>query len=254
MVEVGDFELELTCAGRGEPTIILENSHNFYGRGYDWNSLAPARFSKITRTCTYHKYEKEAGQSTAARTVKDQAKDLHKLLKNAGVPGPYILVGAGTGTWNILLFTKLYPKEVLGLVCVDCVPPGVWSTFLEKIEAEHIEILESDRSQVDSFRKYLEDYTMNVEALDLAASSRLAEEVNDLGDRPFVVLAVPPPDLESIDPASALLEGLWQSLDQEMCNLSSYCRFENVPGATEGTLILNPAVDAAVKEVYEAVK
>lgn len=254
MVDVGDFELYMTCAGKGEPTIILENSHNYHGLGYSWDFHAPARFSKITRTCTYHKFEKEVGQITAARTIEDQAKDLHKLLKNTGVPGPYLLVGSGTGAWNILLFTKLYPKEVVGLVCIDCAPPGIWSTFFEKIEIEHIEILESDQAEINSFRKYLEDYTTNVEGLDLAASSNLAEEVNDLGDRPFVVLAVPPPDLESIDPASALIEGLWQSLDQKMCNLSSHCRFENVPGATEGTLILNPVVDGAVKEVYEAVK
>lgn len=151
MVDVGDFELEMTCAGKGEPTIILENGHNFFDRGYSWNFLAPARFSNISRTCTYHKYEKDIGQFTAARTAKDQARDLHKLLKNAGVPGPYVLVGHGTGVWNILLFTKLYPKEVAGLVSIGSAPPGIWSTFLEKIETEQIEISESSQQEIILF-------------------------------------------------------------------------------------------------------
>lgn len=38
---------------------------------------------------------------------------------NAGVPGPYVLVGASVGGKYIRLFTEQYPREVAGLVLVD---------------------------------------------------------------------------------------------------------------------------------------
>ena len=48
----------------------------------------------------------------------DQVKELHALLAQTGVPGPYILVGHSIAGYNMLLFTDQYPKEVVGLVCV----------------------------------------------------------------------------------------------------------------------------------------
>ena len=45
--------------------------------------------------------------------------ELHTLLKNAGIPGPYILVGHSFGGMNVRLYANMYPNEVAGIVLVD---------------------------------------------------------------------------------------------------------------------------------------
>ena len=44
------------------------------------------------------------------------AEQLHTLLRNAGVPGPYIPVGHSVGGMNMLVFANRYSSEVAGLV------------------------------------------------------------------------------------------------------------------------------------------
>jgi len=44
--------------------------------------------------------------------------ELHKLLHNAGVQGPYVLVGHSLGGFNVRLFAHEYPSEMAGLVLV----------------------------------------------------------------------------------------------------------------------------------------
>jgi len=50
------------------------------------------------------------------------ASQLHRLLNNAGIKPPYILVGHSLGGMYIQSFTHAYPHEVAGLVLVDSRP------------------------------------------------------------------------------------------------------------------------------------
>jgi pimeloyl-ACP methyl ester carboxylesterase len=45
--------------------------------------------------------------------------ELHTLLQNSGIRGPYILVGHSFGGINMRLFAHEYPDEVAGMVLVD---------------------------------------------------------------------------------------------------------------------------------------
>ncbi len=45
--------------------------------------------------------------------------DLHALLRSAGVPGPYVLVGHSYGGLMVRLFAQTYPSKTAGLVFVD---------------------------------------------------------------------------------------------------------------------------------------
>jgi pimeloyl-ACP methyl ester carboxylesterase len=47
------------------------------------------------------------------------AEELHILLTNAGIAGPYILVGHSFGGINVRAFAQKYPDEVIGMVLVD---------------------------------------------------------------------------------------------------------------------------------------
>ena len=58
--------------------------------------------------------------SRDARTI---AGELHTALHNAGLPGPYILVGASLGGPYATVFADTYRDEVAGLVLLDSVHP-----------------------------------------------------------------------------------------------------------------------------------
>ena len=55
-----------------------------------------------------------------ARTI---ARELHTALLNAGLPGPYLLVGASLGGPYATVFADTYRDETAGLVLVDSVHP-----------------------------------------------------------------------------------------------------------------------------------
>lgn len=45
--------------------------------------------------------------------------ELHALLVNAGIPGPYVLVGHSLGGLHMRLYAHNYPDDVVGLILVD---------------------------------------------------------------------------------------------------------------------------------------
>jgi pimeloyl-ACP methyl ester carboxylesterase len=53
------------------------------------------------------------------RTPSQIAGELHTLLTNAGVAGPYVLVGHSLAGKNVRLFAQQHPDEVAGMVLVD---------------------------------------------------------------------------------------------------------------------------------------
>ncbi len=52
------------------------------------------------------------------------ADDLHTLLANAGIPGPYILLGDSFAGLLLSQDVLRYPADALGLVFVDAAPPS----------------------------------------------------------------------------------------------------------------------------------
>lgn len=117
MVDVGGRRLNLFCMGSGSPTVVFEAGS---GRaGWDWFQVQPA-VAKRTRACIYDR----AGMGfsdplTRPATAANAAKDLHFLLKNGRVPGPYVLVGNSYGAMVIQLFALRPKADVAGLVLLD---------------------------------------------------------------------------------------------------------------------------------------
>jgi pimeloyl-ACP methyl ester carboxylesterase len=59
------------------------------------------------------------------RSTGEVVTDLQSLLWSAGIPGPYVLVGASTGGLIARQFAGRYPTEVGGLVLVDAISEAV---------------------------------------------------------------------------------------------------------------------------------
>jgi pimeloyl-ACP methyl ester carboxylesterase len=115
--DIGGRSLNLYCSGQGSQTVVFDSGGG--QPGYIWFLVQP-RVAEFTRACWYDRAG--YGWSDAApfrRTSADIADDLQKLLKTAGVPPPYILVGHSFGGFNVRLFASKYPGETAGLVLVD---------------------------------------------------------------------------------------------------------------------------------------
>jgi pimeloyl-ACP methyl ester carboxylesterase len=109
--------LHIECRGESGPTVILVTGLG--GSSLLWHRVQPA-IAPVTRVCVYDRAG--IGWSDAGavlRTPAAVAAELHTLLRNASVLGPYVLVGASVGGKYVRLYAEQYPSEVAGLVLVD---------------------------------------------------------------------------------------------------------------------------------------
>lgn len=133
LVDVGGYKLHIYCLGTGSPTVVTESGLG--GSSPDWSLVQPA-VSQSTRICSYDRAGagwSEAGP--APRTSEQIAKELHTLLVNAEVPGPYVLVGHSAGGLHIQVYAGQYPDEVAGLVLVDPTPAQLILEFTPEARA-----------------------------------------------------------------------------------------------------------------------
>ena len=116
----GGRRLHINCSGmnfEGSPTVVLES-----GAGHDasvWSRVQP-EVAKFTRVCSYDRAGLGSSDPVPApRTIVALTEDLHSLLVNAKVTGPYILGGHSLGGTLSRLCASYYPTEVVGMVLVD---------------------------------------------------------------------------------------------------------------------------------------
>ncbi|TMD39815.1 MAG: alpha/beta fold hydrolase [Chloroflexi bacterium] len=121
LVDVGGHRLYVRCTGSGSPTVVLVSGlaeTSVYWGGW----IAPA-VAQSTTVCAYDR----AGQGWSDPPASPQdgvavATDLHTLLANAQIPGPYVLVGHSTGGAYARIFAARYPDQVAGMVFLDSQP------------------------------------------------------------------------------------------------------------------------------------
>ena len=117
MVDVGGYRLHLDCRGDGTPTVVLDSG---LGKSsLDW-VLVQSELAGTTRVCSYDR----AGMGWSEpgpmpRSPQALGEELHTLLRNARVPGPYVLVGHSLAGKNVRLYAAAHPDEVKGMVLVD---------------------------------------------------------------------------------------------------------------------------------------
>src|ERR1043165_9432869 len=117
LVDVGGYRLHIQCVGSGNPTVVLDAGLS--GSSLDWSLVQP-ELGRTTRVCAYDR----AGMGWSdpgpqPRTPRRIADELHTLLTNAGIAGPYVLVGHSLGGKNVRLFALSHPDQVAAMVLVD---------------------------------------------------------------------------------------------------------------------------------------
>ena len=157
--------LHLYCTGSGDKTIVLEAGGLSFSASW---ALIQEGLEARARVCSYDRagmgWSEESSAQHSAQVAADQ---LWALLRAAGEPTPYVLVGHSYGGALILAYAALGKSDIAGLVFIDSGPPGSY-----------------DRMP-DHMRAYFEEATAGSRALPVMAHlgvMRLKARGMDLGD------------------------------------------------------------------------
>jgi pimeloyl-ACP methyl ester carboxylesterase len=117
LVDIGGYRLHLNCTGKNGPTVVLIPGGGDFS--FDWGLVQPEA-SHFARVCSFD----FAGSAWSdpgptPRTMRQDAFELHALLKAAKIKGPYVLVGHSLGGLLTRVYADTYPSEVAGIVLVD---------------------------------------------------------------------------------------------------------------------------------------
>ncbi len=117
LVDVGGHRMHLDCRGMGAPAVVMDAGLG--GSSLDW-ALVQADLASTVRVCTYDRAGRGWSEpSPRSRTPGHIADELHLLLTNAGLSGPYVLVAHSLASKTIRMFASAHPEEVAGMILVD---------------------------------------------------------------------------------------------------------------------------------------
>ncbi len=118
-VVVNGLRMHLVCTGQGSPTVVLDSGLS--NSWLHWYKVQP-EVARFARVCSYDRAGLGWSEPRPGpRTSQAVAKELHTLLRNAGIEPPFVLVGHSMGGLNMQMYASLYRSEVAGMVLVDSV-------------------------------------------------------------------------------------------------------------------------------------
>ncbi|HSF83113.1 MAG TPA: alpha/beta hydrolase, partial [Anaerolineales bacterium] len=119
LVDVGGYKMHINCTGQGSPTVILAAGSLEYSLFW---ALVQPEVAGFTRVCAYDRAGYGWSESSPRpRTAIIMVEELHTLLTNGKIEGPYVLVGHSLGGMMMRVYAQKYPDEVTGLVLVDSI-------------------------------------------------------------------------------------------------------------------------------------
>lgn len=112
----------LYCAGSGSPTLVIES-------GLSSDSLAwygvQRDLARSTRVCAYDRSGLGLSEPRSRpREAESIARQLHDLLRQAGVQPPYVPVGWSAGGLYVRVFARLFANEIAGMILVESSAPN----------------------------------------------------------------------------------------------------------------------------------
>jgi pimeloyl-ACP methyl ester carboxylesterase len=288
-VDIGGRTLNIFCSGAGAPPVIFESGGP--GPGIGWEPFQ-TEVAKFTQACWYDRAgEGWSDPGPFPRTSNAIAKDLHELLKRAGVPPPYVFAGASFGGLNSRVYGGLYRNEVAGMVLIDSAhedelqrapkfylgrtaPRFLWHPLQLAFQAAAfvglLRLTQSSPAQGKDFSQMSCDEIMmalwqrpksfvgNVSAgIVLPESYAEAASVTRLGDFPLIVLTAG----QALDFGNAELnreaaayQQVWiHEIQPKLVSLSTRGRQIVVPNANHGT-IPQELIISSIREVVIEVR
>jgi pimeloyl-ACP methyl ester carboxylesterase len=281
LVDVGGHQLHLSCTGQGSPTVILETGLGSSSSA--WALVQPAVASSA-RTCAYDRAGSGWSQpGPEPRDARRISTELHTLLQNAGIAGPYVLVGHSNGGLYSRMYASMYPTEVGGVVLVEATPsdllarlPAVradlvnvhqqatTAEWLARFGLARLILAPKARTELDAFPIADRDAvvanqsttgywrTLGAEASVMETSMNQVQQAGSLGASLLMVLSTPD---GAPSPEAAHIK---QYMEDEMAALSTNSVQEVVDGASHMGFATRPEHAAitsqSIKRVVDAVR
>lgn len=284
-MDIGGYRLHILCLGEGSPTVILEAGATDFS--LQWSLVQP-EVATFTRVCVYDR----AGFGWSdpgpyAHTSDVIVEELHRLLFEAGIEAPFVMVGHSFGGMNVRLYAHRYPEEVAGMVLVDALHeaqflnspvfmrlvklflpllrlfPLLTSPELLALFPEQIPVRGLTGQAADAYRAILA--TTRYFAAAMEETGSLTEslayvrqaQIAGLGNIPLVVVsrqvAFPLPGAPSA--VSSQFEQEWQTLQLDFLTMSPNSKHLIAEGSGHHIQIARPdIVIEAIREVVMAVR
>jgi pimeloyl-ACP methyl ester carboxylesterase len=284
-VDIGGRTLNIFCSGTNGPPVIFESGGD--GPGLGWEPMQ-TEVAKFTEACWYDRAG--IGWSDSGpypRTSAAIASDLHALLRQTGVPPPYVLAGGSFGGLNSRVYAGHFPNEVAGIVLIDSAhedeslrapkfylahtaPRVLWHPLDLTLRMASfiglIRLLESSPEQskdstqmsreelIAALRQQPKSVANNIyTGVVLPESYAEARTVRTLGDCPLMVLTAEQPydfgDPELNRQAAAYQQVWIHEMQAGLARLSTRGRQIVVPNANHGTI----PQELIISAIYEVV-
>ena len=278
MIDVGGYRMHLYCTGAnqgGSSTVILETGLG--ATSSTWARVQP-KVARATRVCSYDRAGmgwSDAGSEP--RDAKHIAQELHTLLHNAGIAGPYVLVGWSYGGLYVQEFAGQYGDEVAGLVLLDSSSPDQWTSTPEgqaQFESNAITyrlapalvrlgvmrlmaLLQPDSGLPSPFNQELRasfaaTKDWDAQSAEFLASLTSAAQVKEAGFRDSIPLVVLTATEHGMPPAQ---EQLWQGWQTQLVSLSTNSIQHIVDGADHASFWRDPeTVKVSIAAILDVLK
>ena len=276
LINVGGFKMYIYCEGKGSPTVILDAMSGGFSSYWGW--IQP-EVAKQVRVCAYDRAGFGWSQSDPeTESPQRTTHNLHTLLVNAEIEGPFVMVGHSKGGIYVREYAALYPQEVAGLVLLDSSHPDQFMRYPEMLKGDtpmltFMPVLQTmvrmglgrlyffnsrkidfaslpppQRAEVAAIFS-TQEYWQNAKTTMLLGASifQQAHDLGPLGDLPLAVITRG----EGVDDH-------WREMQNELAVLSTNSIHITVDGSTHGSLVFNRdhahIVSQTILQVVDAVQ